>query len=155
LFHLLSHTDGEGGETVLVDGFYAAFRMLQENPRNVQALTDFSQPWHSSGNEDVSIQPYRHFPVLERDEINSRLIRVRWNNYDRAAKVDWDHNMATAWYQAVRHWNAIINREDQTQNWLQLEPGTALSVYFPYPFSLRDICQDGFPLLTQMFETSL
>lgn len=141
LFHLLSHTDGEGGKTLLVDGFYAAYAMLQENPKCAQALTDFAQPWHSSGNEDISIQPYRYFPVLERDHKTARLLRIRWNNYDRAAKVDWTHHMAASWYKAARLWNGIIHREDQTQKWLQLEPGTALSMFSS--FVRWDICRVG------------
>lgn len=127
LFHLLSHTEGQGGETLLVDGFYAAYRMLSENPKGVQAFTDFAQPWHSSGNDDVCIQPYTYFPVFERDLTTARLLRIRWNNYDRAAKIDWTFHMAASWYSAARNWNAIIHRKDQTQKWLQLEPGTALS----------------------------
>ncbi|EEA27106.1 trimethyllysine dioxygenase TmlH, putative [Talaromyces marneffei ATCC 18224] len=126
LFHLLEHTGGEGGTTLLVDGFYAAYRMLVERPRSVEALTDYAHPWHSSGNEDVSIQPYRYFPVFEREPTNARLLRIRWNNYDRAAKIDWTPTMAMQWYGAARYWNAIIRRENQTQKWLQLEPGTAL-----------------------------
>jgi trimethyllysine dioxygenase len=100
--------------------------MLLENPLNVEAFTDYAHPWHSSGNEHVSIQPYKYFPVFERDPTNARLLRIRWNNYDRAAKIDWTPNMAMHWYRAARYWNAIIRRENQTQKWLQLEPGTAL-----------------------------
>lgn len=125
LFHLLEHTEGEGGETLLVDGFFAAHCMLRENPQNIEALTDHAHPWHSSGNENVSIQPYTYFPVLERDPVNARLLRIRWNNYDRAAKVDWTPHMAMSWYRAARHWDAIIQRSN-IQKWLQLEPGTAL-----------------------------
>lgn len=99
--------------------------MLLDDPQNVEAFTDYAQPWHSSGNEHVSIQPYRYFPVFERDPINARLMRIRWNNYDRAAKIDWTSKMAMHWYQAARYWNALIHRENH-QKWLQLEPGTAL-----------------------------
>ncbi|EED19509.1 trimethyllysine dioxygenase TmlH, putative [Talaromyces stipitatus ATCC 10500] len=126
LFHLLEHTEGEGGETLLVDGFYAAQRMLIEAPHNVEAFTDYAHPWHSSGNEHISIQPYVYFPVFERDPTTARLMRIRWNNYDRAAKIDWTPYMAMSWYSAARHWNAILLRKDQTQKWLQLEPGTAI-----------------------------
>lgn len=129
LFHLLEHKGGKGGETLLADGFYAAYRMLLENPRNVEALTDYAHPWHSSGNEDVSIQPYTHFPVFERESLNARLLRIRWNNYDRAVKIDWTPRMASAWYRAAKHWQKIIDRTDQTKKRLQLQPGTALSKF--------------------------
>lgn len=112
-----------------MDGFYAAWRMLLEDPQNVEAFTDYAQPWHSSGNEHVSIQPYRYFPVFERDPTNARLMRIRWNNYDRAAKIDWTSKMAMHWYKAARYWNALIHRRNH-QKWLQLEPGTALREYY-------------------------
>lgn len=51
---------------------------------------------------------------------------VRWNNYDRAPKSDWNLKQQKAWYDAARHWNEIIKRPEM-EIWTQLEPGTALS----------------------------
>ncbi|KAH8695389.1 putative trimethyllysine dioxygenase TmlH [Talaromyces proteolyticus] len=124
LFHLLSHTGGEGGETLLVDGFRAAAVMYAESQANVKALANIPQPWHSSGNDDVCIQPYQLFPVFERDESTAILRRIRWNNYDRAVKVDWTPQEAELWYEAARHYNNIINRANIKIK-MQLEPGTA------------------------------
>jgi trimethyllysine dioxygenase len=111
----------------LVDGFKAAQVMLNEDPSNVEMLIDFPQPFHSSGNEDVCIQPGRSVSVLERDSWSRMLYQVRWNNYDRSAKVNWEIRDQKDWYTAARHWNAIIHRPDM-EIWLQLEPGTALSM---------------------------
>lgn len=127
LFHLLSHTGGEGGESLLADGFRAAKVLLAEDEANVKTLIDVPQPWHSSGNDDVCIQPYQLFPVFERDELSGILQRIRWNNYDRAVKVDWEPHVAEKWYGAARHWNSILGRED-IEIKMQLEPGTALSM---------------------------
>jgi hypothetical protein len=127
LFHLLSHTHGSGGATLLVDGFNAAQKMLRESTAKVERLIDLSQPSHSSGNEDVCIQPGRSVSVLERDSWSRQLYQVRWNNYDRSAKVNWTADEQKKWYAAARHWNEIIKRPDM-ELWLQLEPGTALSM---------------------------
>jgi trimethyllysine dioxygenase len=101
--------------------------MRAEDVANVKTLIDIPQPWHSSGNDDVCIQPYQPFPVFERDELSGVLQRIRWNNYDRAVKVDWEPHVAEQWYGAARHWNEILGRED-IQIKMQLEPGTALSM---------------------------
>ncbi|KAL1971232.1 hypothetical protein VTN77DRAFT_184 [Rasamsonia byssochlamydoides] len=125
LFHLLSHTHGEGGATLLVDGFKAAQVILEESPDNCKVLIKCPQPFHSSGNEHVCIQPRRPTPVLARHRQTRMLYQIRWNNYDRAAKVDWASYRQQAWYTAARHWNEIIRRPEM-ELWLQLEPGTAL-----------------------------
>src|SRR3954469_5560436 len=59
MFHLLSHDDGKGGASILVDGFYAAARLFKENPEAYNILSKVNVYSHASGNEGVSIQPYR------------------------------------------------------------------------------------------------
>ncbi|PKY04174.1 trimethyllysine dioxygenase TmlH [Aspergillus campestris IBT 28561] len=125
LFHLLSHTDGDGGESLLVDGFRAAETLREENTTNYFALGSTTQPAHSSGNPDVCIQPAQEFPVLNYHRGLNRLYQIRWNNYDRAPKMDWSLKQQTEWYRAAGHWDSIIKRKDM-EIWTQLEPGTAL-----------------------------
>ncbi|KAF7122821.1 hypothetical protein CNMCM5793_000931 [Aspergillus hiratsukae] len=125
LFHLLSHTDGHGGASLLVDGFKAASIMRQENPKNCGALAATKQPYHSSGNEDVCIQPAEQTPVFKIHPDLMRLYQVRWNNYDRAAKRNWGLKEQNRWYNAARHFNNIIQRPS-VEIWTQLQPGTAL-----------------------------
>ncbi|RHZ61936.1 uncharacterized protein CDV56_107236 [Aspergillus thermomutatus] len=125
LFHLLSHTDGHGGASLLVDGFKAASIMRQENPKHCGVLAATKQPYHSSGNEDVCIQPAEQAPVFKIHPELSRLYQVRWNNYDRAAKRNWGLKEQNRWYNAARHFNNIIQRPG-VEIWTQLQPGTAL-----------------------------
>ncbi|KAE8411079.1 hypothetical protein BDV36DRAFT_289052 [Aspergillus pseudocaelatus] len=125
LFHLLSHTDGDGGASLLVDGFQAAKVMRAENPQNYQVLAETPQPFHSSGNEDTCIQPAEQMPIFKIHPQFNYLYQIRWNNYDRAAKKDWTLGEQNRWYNAARHFNDIITRENM-QIWTQLEPGTAL-----------------------------
>ncbi|RAH83465.1 trimethyllysine dioxygenase TmlH [Aspergillus japonicus CBS 114.51] len=125
LFHLLSHTDGKGGASLLVDGFRAAETLQKEKKSHYASLMRQSQPAHASGNENVCIQPIHEFPVLELHPQLDQLYRIRWNNYDRAPKTNWGIKDLKQWYTAARHWNEIISRE-KFQIWTQLEPGTAL-----------------------------
>ncbi|KAJ5611666.1 Trimethyllysine dioxygenase [Penicillium herquei] len=125
LFHLLSHTDGSGGESLLVDGLSAAHKLRSEDKQLFRSLTNHRHSWHSSGNEDVCIQPSARAPVLSVHPDLNTVYQVRWNNYDRAPKSDWSLPVQNVWYNAARRFNEILNEESR-QIWTQLEPGTAL-----------------------------
>ncbi|KAL4813232.1 hypothetical protein BDW67DRAFT_168801 [Aspergillus spinulosporus] len=126
LFHMLSHTDGDGGATLLVDGFRAARRLYAESKQNLNHLRNIRQPFHASGNEDSIYQPVEQQVVLRAHaQFKHRLYQVRWNNYDRAVKWNWSLEEQEAWYKAAKHFNDIIHREDM-EIWTQLQPGTAL-----------------------------
>ncbi|THY35407.1 Trimethyllysine dioxygenase [Aureobasidium pullulans] len=124
MFHMLSHTGGSGGESLLVDGFAAARQLYAEDKEAYKILSTIGIWAHASGNEDVSIQPYVCFPVLSHDPIMGHLIQVRWNNSDRAA-IEAPSDMIDKWYEAARKFNGILN-DPQNQYWTQLEPGMPL-----------------------------
>ncbi|GAB7339395.1 hypothetical protein MBLNU457_6033t1 [Dothideomycetes sp. NU457] len=124
-FHMLSHTGGEGGKSLLVDGFNAANELLHANKLDYRWLSFTGVYAHASGNESVSIQPHTAFPVLEHDRFHQGyLYRVRWNNSDRAGLRMLPGN-TKAWYQAARSFNDIL-ASAQNQYWFQLQPGTPL-----------------------------
>ena len=132
MFHLLSHTDGEGGESLLVDGFKAAAILQNEDPQAYETLSTVNVPTHASGNEAISIQPSRGFPVLNHKNPRQPpkfvdLIQVRWNNDDRGIL---DEHMspwvADRWYHAARKWNEIIRRPEN-EYWAQLKPAMPIS----------------------------
>ncbi|KAJ5764014.1 Trimethyllysine dioxygenase [Penicillium manginii] len=125
LFHLLSHTDGSGGESLLVDGLSAASALLTEHPEHYKTLIQVRQPWHASGNEDVCIQPSFTTPVFSIHPDRGRLYQIRWNNYDRAPKSDWSLETQKKWYMAAQCYDRILN-EPRRMIQTQLQPGTAL-----------------------------
>ncbi|KAJ5774504.1 hypothetical protein N7457_009400 [Penicillium paradoxum] len=123
LFHLLSHTEGSGGENLLVDGFAAASQLRLEEPMHYGELLKHRQPWHASGNEDTCIQPSSMAPVFSLHPDFRSLYQIRWNNYDRAPKVNWTAVEQSSWYRAARHYNEILKSKEM---WTKLEPGSAL-----------------------------
>jgi alpha-ketoglutarate-dependent taurine dioxygenase len=131
LFHLLSHTDGSGGENTLVDGFAAAAQLREENPVHYDTLAKHRHPWHASGNDDVCIQPSAQAPVFSIHPDLNKMYQIRWNNYDRAPKTNWTAWEQAAWYRAARHYDEILRGKELKQ---KLEPGSALSEYFPVPY---------------------
>ncbi|KAK2749302.1 hypothetical protein FQN55_003627 [Onygenales sp. PD_40] len=125
LFHMLSHTNGGGGESLLVDAFEAAKTLHREDPEAYQTLKEFGISGHASGNEDVCIQPARPFAVLNHHPVTGELYQVRWNNEDRRPSVDASPEQIKKWYLAAGKWNEIIRRKDM-ERWFQLEPGTPM-----------------------------
>lgn len=101
MFHKLSHTDGSGGESLLVDGFAAAARLYEEDRQAYEVLSNVRVWSHASGNTDVSIQPYTCFPVFNHDPVMGHLVMVRWNNDDRAG-IEAEGETVDKWYDAAR-----------------------------------------------------
>ena len=134
-FHLLSHTGGEGGASLLVDGFGAAEMLRAESPEAFDALCRIKIRWHASGNEGVNIMPDRSFPVLTLAEPQTgeeaKVSQVRWNNDDRAAIQADDPLQVAEFYAAARKWVEILRRPT-CQYWQQLKPGTFLGRFFFY-----------------------
>jgi trimethyllysine dioxygenase len=129
MFHLLSHTEGNGGASLLVDGFHAAKRLAIEDPHSYQVLLETPIAWHASGNEGITITPAQRFPVLICMSRSKTLLQVRWNNDDRGLVplFDTEHRRITGsrWYAAARKFDEILKREEM-QYWAQLEPGRPL-----------------------------
>lgn len=131
MFHLLSHTDGSGGESLLVDGFAAAKILQKEAPDSYDVLSHKKIRSHASGNEGISIQSFHGYPVLNRDSDNG-LYQVRWNSSDRATMDDWHSNelLLEQWYEAAWKWCEILRRSE-VEYWEQLQPGRPLSMFYP------------------------
>ena len=127
IFHLLSHPPpGEGGTTLLVDGFNAALQLEREQPGMFQTLSSLPVPCHASGNPGLMYRTFR--PVISiGGQGNDEVEMIRWNNEDRGVLVPhdrWDgENVVEMWYDAAREFENILRRKEN-EYWVQLEPGT-------------------------------
>ncbi|EOA82518.1 uncharacterized protein SETTUDRAFT_180821 [Exserohilum turcica Et28A] len=122
--HLLSHTEGLGGASLLVDGFTVARKLWNKDRKAYNILSTVNVYGHASGNEGISIQPYRGFPVLEHDDATGDLLRVRWNSSDRASiQLPVEH--VEIWYDAARQFDSLLKKEEN-EYWEQLKPGRVL-----------------------------
>lgn len=141
MFHLLSHTGGDGGHSLLVDGHEVAARLQFEDPDSFLSLSTVPIAWHASGNNGVSLSPNTgDAPVISSSHIDEMgsdfrppLVRtvdqIRWNNADRATS---EYNMGRRpmqWYQAASRWAELI-RHGSVENIFQLEPGRPLRKHF-------------------------
>ena len=101
MFHLLSHDSGEGGESLLVDGAQAALALFHQDPEAYELLSRVNVHYHASGDDGINFTSYRGFPVFEHDPNGGHLLRIRWNNSDRAS-IECPMNVKTRWYEAAR-----------------------------------------------------
>lgn len=122
MFHLLSHTDGEGGASLLVDGFKVAMELKKKDPGAYDTLASVSIHSHASGNDGIKIMPWKGDPVL--NHVGNRLAQVRWNNSDRASILTPIRD-AGAWYVAARAWSQLV-KSAENEYWEQLKPGRPL-----------------------------
>ncbi|KAK5169507.1 uncharacterized protein LTR77_005483 [Saxophila tyrrhenica] len=122
--HLLSHTDGGGGESSLVDGFQVAAKLHEQDVRAYSRLSSIPVYAHASGNDGISIQPAEPQPVLSHSRHVRHLTQVRWNNADRAG-ISAQYGNVEGWYDAAAKFDALIS-EPKNQYWFQLKPGRLL-----------------------------
>ena len=92
---------------MLVDGFKVADELFHQDREAYQILSTVNVHAHASGNEGISIQPYRGFPVLEHDPSTGDLLRVRWNSSDRAS-IELPIDEVETWYDAARKFDALL-----------------------------------------------
>jgi len=124
IFHLLEHTDGTGGATLLVDGFYVASILRDLYPDAYRLLSTVPIPAHAAGEPGVLYRA-SHTP-LEHDTAGN-LQAVRWNNDDRSALRNVPHEDVPRLYEAMRTWDKLITSQD-SEYWVQLSPGTVLAI---------------------------
>ncbi|KAG9314929.1 Trimethyllysine dioxygenase [Chiua virens] len=129
LFHLLSHTEGSGGATLLVDGFYVASLLKELYPDAYKLLSRIPVPAHAAGEVTALYQPSppHGYPPLRHDEASGELVQVRWNNDDRSVMDHLDAELVESWYDAIRKLHKLLTSAD-SEFWVQLTPGVVLSV---------------------------
>ncbi|KAG6907445.1 hypothetical protein DXG01_008873 [Tephrocybe rancida] len=100
LFHLLSHTEGSGGASFLVDGFYAASVLKDVHPEACEVLPKVHVPAHPAGEPSVTYRPNppTGYPVLGHDPVTGELSQVWWNNDDRSAMNHLDPRLVDEWF---------------------------------------------------------
>ncbi|UJR11285.1 hypothetical protein I4U23_015467 [Adineta vaga] len=125
LLHLLKF-NGEGGKTLLVDGFRAAQILREEDPIAYRILSTIRVPSHTAGDKETFIQPSTPNPILTHNITTGQLEQIRWNNGHRSVMDQWDNpDDVTRFYDAIQKWNEILKRKD-SELWVQLRPGRAV-----------------------------
>lgn len=133
LFHLLKH-DGEGGKTLLVDGFHVAETMRKKYPREFEVLSTFRIPTHSAGDTEILIRPtpLSGFPLINLHPHTGEIYQIRYNNHDRSVLSPYYNPKITTqqirdFYSALKVWRELVV-DEKNQYWYKMQPGTAIVV---------------------------
>lgn len=114
----------EGGESLLVDGFMAANRLKNENPKAFELLSSFNARFAYEGEEGVALRSKR--PMIELDP-EGNVIAVRFNNRSCAPLVDIPFDRMSAYYEAYRAFGKIIDDPEMAVKF-KLEAGECFLV---------------------------
>ncbi|XP_045492200.1 trimethyllysine dioxygenase, mitochondrial-like isoform X2 [Colias croceus] len=118
MFHCTEHSNGTGGESVFMDGFYAATKLKEEHPEDFEFLTKFEV--------EAEYIEEGHFhkcsaPVIQLDRFND-IKQIRFNSYDRSPMAFANAEECRAYYRSLR--NLAKYFEDSKNQWhIKLKPG--------------------------------
>ncbi|KAF8340291.1 uncharacterized protein EI90DRAFT_2966067 [Cantharellus anzutake] len=128
IFHLLSHTEGSGGESLLVDGFRAASILQEKHPEDFEILMRTRVPTHAVGD---ALYKYtvigEGYPIITTRGGEPSMIR--YNNDDRSVIKHMAPEDVAPWYvyRALASWDRVLSSPD-SEYWFQLQPGTVVVI---------------------------
>jgi gamma-butyrobetaine hydroxylase len=109
----------EGGESVVVDGFRAALRLRDEDPKGFALLARYCSRFEYAGSAGVRLASKR--PMIELGP-DGELIVVRFNNRSAAAFTDVPYEDMEGYYAAYRRFARIIE-DPAMEVTFKLQPG--------------------------------
>ncbi|KAB0793468.1 hypothetical protein PPYR_13088 [Photinus pyralis] len=123
VFHLLNR-NGEGGHTILVDGFNIAEKVRKRNVDSFNLLCN-------SAIESHFIDKDQHYfctdPVIKLHSATKQLHQIRFNVYDRSPLVSLPEGDIPRYYEAYKLFaSEAFDRENQYE--IQLEPGDVIFI---------------------------
>ncbi|MBW0562736.1 hypothetical protein O181_102451, partial [Austropuccinia psidii MF-1] len=126
LFHLLSPpTSHQGGKSLLVDGFFAAFKLKLEDLKAYNILSTVPVETHASGGKGVAFKPILPQPIFSHHPRTGELMIIRWNPDDRKPLGGLSGHVIKDWYHAIRKWEIIL-KSKKMELWFPMKTGQAL-----------------------------
>lgn len=113
-----------GGDSQVVDGFAAALRLQDEDPRSFELLTRYCARFEYRGTGDVHLVSRK--PMIELTP-DGQLTAVRFNNRSTAAITDVPFDHMADYYAAYRRLGEIIDDPAMAVGF-KLEPGECFIV---------------------------
>jgi gamma-butyrobetaine dioxygenase len=109
LLHCLEAA-AEGGESIVVDGFFAAERLRREHPDDFALLTRHAMPFRYVERGNVDIQA--RAPLIDLDS-EGEIRAVRYNNRS-AAPFDLPEKIVRPYYAACRRFSRLLHDPEAT-----------------------------------------
>jgi len=96
----------EGGDSKVVDGFNAAFKLKKENKKYFNLLSKYCSRFEFKGRKNVHLKS--RFPIIGLTPDNE-LIAIHFNNRSIAPITDVPYHDMLSYYKAYRKFSNIIN----------------------------------------------
>ncbi|XP_068627948.1 trimethyllysine dioxygenase, mitochondrial-like isoform X2 [Battus philenor] len=123
IFQCLEHINVNGGDTILVDGFYGAQRLKEDFPEDYKFLTTFELD--AEYREEGHHHRYSA-PVITLDKMEE-VKQIRFNVYDRTPMAFSSREECKAYYRSLKNLSKYY--EDENNRWqLKLKPGTVIAI---------------------------
>lgn len=123
VFHCLHH-DGEGGRTLLVDGFRAAEDVKTTHPESYRRLCETPVEFHY-------LEKGRHYsftgPILNLNSVTKDIEHIRFNLLDRAPFSSIPTAEVEQFYEDIRILASEISKPEG-EMWIKLSPGLVLFI---------------------------
>ena len=123
MFHVIDHV-GNGGETLLLDGFKAAMDLKSKSPDAFQLLVD-TPVYQEYREKSTRIQSLDS--VIKLNPLDGHISKIRYNHYDRAPVSSVPQEQIPALYEALGLLTKEIRRPEN-EHWVKLKPGMVLFV---------------------------
>ena len=114
----------KGGDSKVVDGFNAAFRLKKENKKYFNLLSKYCSRFEFKGKKNVHLKS--RFPMIGLSP-DSELTAIHFNNRSVAPIVDVPYEDMLNYYKAYRKFSDIINHPTMAVNF-KLNPGDCFIV---------------------------
>ena len=125
VFHCTYH-DGEGGETLLVDGFNAADGLRKDGEQKAFDILCKYRIHHE--NKDRDVHHVRSLdPVLKVSPLSGDLEMIRYNHYDRSPISSVPNADLPGYYDALAALSARVTYP-RAEYWIKLNPGMVLFI---------------------------
>ncbi len=109
--HCIKQHEGEGGETLLVDGFQAAETLRASNPAAHHILSNTMLNFRDVGTDYRKFNKLNQMPIFVHD-VKGRLKTINWSHFARDSHMDLNLEEVEPFYEAMRAYEDIINSED-------------------------------------------
>jgi len=119
--HCIEQHKGEGGETMLADGFKAAAILKERDPEKHRLLSTQGAYFKDIGDDYVKFNSIAHHPPLVHDS-RGHLVKVNWNHFTRDSYFDVDIDQVEDFYSAMRSFDDILNAPENHIR-LKMQPG--------------------------------
>jgi len=124
--HCIEQHQGEGGETMLSDGFNAATLLRRNHPEMYKLLSETITSFRDVGKDYTTFDKITQLPFLIHNA-RGELSRINWSHFARDNHLDVDLEIVEDLYKAMRTFDDLLNNEENHIR-LKMVPGDMVTV---------------------------